>query len=67
MLQLLLKFFFGVRALRFGEFVFDFGVAGDKIHLVGALEENFAVDQLVENVELERKSLFLRGGGRLGS
>ena len=58
--ELALKFFFGVRALQLGEFVFDFTVAGFEIQFLRALEKNFVVDELVENVELERERFFLR-------
>jgi hypothetical protein len=54
---------FGVRTFRFGKLVFDLGVAGHQVHLIGALDEYLAVDQLVEDAELQRKRLFLR---RLG-
>ncbi len=58
--ELALKFFFGVRALELGEFVFDFTVAGFEIQFFRALEKDFVVDELVENVELERERFFLR-------
>ena len=58
--ELALKFFFGVRALQLGEFIFDFAVARFEIQFFRALEKNFVVDELIENIELERERFFLR-------
>src|SRR6202030_369607 len=64
--QLLLKFFLGVRAFLFGELVFHFRIGRDQIHLVGAFDQDFVVDQLIENAEFQRKRFFLRGRRRIG-
>ena len=58
-----LKFFLGVGTLRFGELVFHLGVGGDEIHFLRALEQDFAVDEFVQNAEFEGKRFF-QGGGR---
>jgi hypothetical protein len=58
--ELALKFFFGVWALQLGEFIFDFTVTGFEIQFFRTLEKDFVVDELIENVELERKSFFGR-------
>ena len=65
-LQLLLKFLFGIGAFRFGEFVFHFGVACNQVHLGCAFEQNFIVNQFIQNAQLERERLFLRGCGCIG-
>ena len=52
-LQLALKLFFGVGAFRGREFVFHLGVAGDEVHFAGALQQNFTIDQLVEDAQLQ--------------
>ena len=64
-LQLALEFFFGERALQLGELVFDFAVAGFQVELFGALEQNFVVDELLDDIEFQGKSIFLRWASAL--
>ena len=54
-----LELVFGVRALEPGEFVLHFAVAGLQAQLFGAFEQNFIDDQLIENIQFQRKSFFL--------
>ena len=55
-----LEFFFGEGALQLGELVLDFTVTRFEVQFLGALEENFVVDELFEDIQLERERFFLR-------
>ena len=61
--ELALKFFLGVRALEFGELVLDFAVGGLQAQRFGLLQQDVIVDQLIQNIQLERQRFVL---GRLG-
>ncbi len=58
--QLPLELFFGERVLQLGELVFHFAIAGFQIQLLGALQQDLVVDQLVGDVQLQRERFFLR-------
>ena len=60
-LQLALEFFFGERALELGELVFDFAIAGFQVELLGALQKDLVVDELLDDIELQRERIFLSG------
>ena len=64
--QLSLKFFFGEATFQLGELVFHFAVAGFEVQLLGALQQDFVVDQLFDYIELARKNLFGRRFLRFG-
>ena len=58
--QLPPKLLFGIRAFSLGEFIFDFPVGGLQAQLLGAFEKDFVVDQLIENIELQRQGFLFR-------
>ena len=66
-LELALELFLGVGALELGELVLDFAVGGLQPQRLGFFEQNVIVDQLIEDVQLERQRLVLRrlGGIRI--
>ena len=55
-----LELFFGEGALQFGELVLDFAVTRFEVQFLGALKENFVVDKLLDDVQLQRQRFFLR-------
>ena len=65
-LELALKFFLGVGALEFGELVLDFAVGGLQAQRFRFFEQDVIVDQLVQNIQLERQRFILGRLGRIG-
>jgi hypothetical protein len=51
--ELALKFVLCVRTFQLCKFVFHLAIAGFEVQLLGSLEQNLVVDQLVQDVEFE--------------
>ncbi len=64
-LQLPLKFVFSVGSFEFGEFVLDLAVCGFHAKLPGTLDQNVIINELVQDVQRQRKRFFLRWCRRL--